>query len=79
MSLQLHRPGSGGLEPSKVEQKNWRRQLRSRRWNVPELSNPEARPTSYRTAVAFFVGLCVLTFLIILLGYGTGFWELPPR
>lgn len=84
MSLQLHRPdGKGGLEPRTVVERDWRRQLRSTRWGaalekgrLPELGNPEMNPTSVRRSVAFWVGLAVLTFAALVVGYGTGFWSL---
>jgi hypothetical protein len=83
MSLQLHRPdGKGGVEPRTVTEPNWRRQLRSPRWGsarkdgqLPELSNAEMNPTSTLMAVAFWVALAVLTFVILVLGYGSGFWK----
>jgi len=83
MSLQLHRPdGHGGLEPRQVNEPNWRRQLRSPRWGsvrrdgkLPELSNPEMNPTSTVMAVLFWVGLAALTFVVLILGYGSGFWQ----
>jgi hypothetical protein len=83
MSLQLHRPdGKGGVEPRTVSEPNWRRQLRSPRWGsarsdgrLPELSNSEMNPTSTLMAVAFWVALAVLTFVILVLGYGSGFWK----
>jgi hypothetical protein len=86
MSLQLHRPdGKGGLEPRPVVDRNWRRQLRSPRWGsarrdgeLPELSNPEMNPTSTGMAVAFWIGLAVLTFILLIVGYGSGFWTVPP-
>jgi hypothetical protein len=82
MTLQLHRPdGRGGLEPRPVEEKDWRRQLRSPRWGaslsggrLPNLANPEMNPTRSIVAVLFWVGLAALTFALLLLGYGTGFW-----
>ena len=82
MSLQLHRPdGKGGLEPTPREP-NWRGQLRSPRWGasrrdgeLPELSNPEMNPTSTVMAVVFWIGLAALTFVILVLGYGSGFWK----
>jgi len=85
MSLQLHRPdGRGGIEPRPVEERNWRRQLRSSRWGsarkdgqLPELPNPEMNPTSTAMSVVFWIGLAVLTFLVLVLGYGTGFWHVP--
>lgn len=76
MSLQLHGRGPGGLEPRGVEQKNWRRELRSRRWRAAPLENTEAKPTSTWGAVAFFLALGLLTFAILLVGYGIRFWTL---
>jgi len=86
MSLQLHRPdGKGGLEPRQVNETNWRRSLTSPRWGIgrrdgrlPELKNPEMNPTSTPMAVLFWIGLGVLTFVILVVGYGVGFWHFPP-
>jgi len=86
MSLQLHRPdGKGGLEPRPVPDPNWRGQLTSRRWGqgrrggrLPVLRNPEMNPTSRPLAVLFWLGLGLLTFMLLVVGYGTGFWHLPP-
>ena len=84
MSLQLHRPdGKGGLQPRVVVERDWRRQLRSSRWGaalekgrLPELKNPEMNPTSVGRSVALWVGLAILTFVALVIGYGTGFWSL---
>ena len=86
MSLQLHRPdGEGGLEPTPVADADWRTQLQSPRWGtslegdrLPRLGNPEMNPTSRFRSVLFWLGLGIVTFLILVLGYGTGFWTLPP-
>ena len=83
MTLQLHRPdGRGGLEPQPAKDVNWRRQLRSPRWGqgmpdkqLPELANPEMNPTSTLRSVLFWVALAVLTFVLLVAGYGTGFWH----
>ena len=83
MSLQLHRPdGRGGIEPVPVKERNWRRQLRSPRWGsarrggqLPELSNREMNPTSTPMAILFWLGLAFATFVLLVLGYGTGFWH----
>jgi hypothetical protein len=83
MSLQLHRPDErGDLVPTGVEPPDWRRQLRSSRWGaslkggrLPALSNPEMNPTPTIVAVGFWVGLAVATFVLLVLGYGTGFWH----
>jgi hypothetical protein len=85
MSLQLHRPdGRGGLEPRQVNETNWRGKLLSQRWGMgrrdgrlPELKNPEMNPTSTGLAVLFWLGLGVLTFVVIVVGYGLRFWTLP--
>jgi len=82
MSLQLHRPdGEGGLEPRPVSDQNWRNQLRSPRWGsslshgrLPDLANREMNPTSRFRSVLFWAGLALLTFVLLVAGYGTGFW-----
>lgn len=82
MTLRLHRPdGHGGLEERPVVEKNWQRELRSSRWGaslrggrLPRLENPEMNPTSPWIAVGFWIGLAALTFAILVVGYGTGFW-----
>ena len=74
MSLKLYRPGPDGLEPNPAAQKTWRSRLVSRRWHPAALENPEQNPTSSRVAVLFWVVLAVLTFVLVVVGYGTGFW-----
>ena len=74
MSLKLYRPTRGGLEPSPVEQKNWRRKLRASRWDPAALENPEGRLTTPGQALLFLGGLALITFVILLVGYGSGFW-----
>jgi hypothetical protein len=83
MSLQLHRPdGEGGLEPTPVADPDWRAQLRSPRWGrslahgrLPDLQNPEMNPTSKLRSVLLWAGLGFLTFVVLVAGYGTGFWS----
>lgn len=83
MSLQLHRPdGKGGIEPRTVRERDWRRSLRAPRWGLsrrdgrlPRLDNPEMNPTSTAMAALFWLGLGALTFVLLVLGYGTGFWK----
>ena len=83
MTLQLHKPdGDGGLEPRPVTEQNWRRQLRSPRWGValahdrlPDLKNPEMEPTSRLRSTLFWLSLAALTFVTLVVGYGTGFWS----
>ena len=84
MTLKLHRPdGKGGLELRSVVERDYRLQLRSKRWGValakrrmPERANPEMNPTSAARSVAFWLVLAAATFGILLVGYGTGFWSL---
>jgi hypothetical protein len=73
----LHRPATeGGLEASPAGERDYRDELRSRRWNAAPLRNPEVEKTDPRIAVAFIVGLAAITFAIIVLGYASGFWSL---
>jgi len=74
MTLKQYRPTSEGLEPSPVETRNWRGRLRSRRWDAAELRNPDVEHVSPAMGVLFFLGLALATFVLLLLGYGTGFW-----
>ena len=84
MTLQLHRPdGEGGLEPAPPADADWRTQLQSPRWGsglesgrLPDLKNPEMNPTSRFRSVLFWGVLALATFVILVLGYGTGFWNL---
>ena len=84
MTLQLHKPdGKGGLEKRPGHDGDWRDDLRSPRWGsglrakrVPRLSNPEMDTTATPISVLFWLGLGVLTLIILLAGYGTGFWKL---
>jgi hypothetical protein len=78
MSLKLYRPSPDGLEPNPVELRTWRSRLRSRRWKPAPLGNSEMAPTSARMAVAFWVTLAVLTFVLLVVGYGLGVWHLNP-
>jgi hypothetical protein len=81
MSLQLHRPdGEGGLEPRPADA-DWQDQLRSPRWGnglrrkrLPDLKNPEMNPTSRFMSLLFWLSLGAATFVLLVLGYGTGFW-----
>jgi hypothetical protein len=84
MTLKLHRPdGEGGLEERAVVEPDWRGQLQSTRWGaslrhhrLPDLKNPEMNPTSRFRLVLFWFGLASLTFVVLVLGYGIGFWHL---
>ena len=85
MSLQLHRPDERGvLKPEPGPAPDYRDQLRSPRWGLalggerlPKIGNPEMRPTSRVVAVGFWVGLAFATFVLLVLGYGVGFWNFP--
>ncbi|MFM2106151.1 MAG: hypothetical protein RL338_1183 [Chloroflexota bacterium] len=82
MTMQLYRPdGEGKLTPA-APPEDWRRQLRSPRWGrrlaggeLPRLANPEMDPTSRLRSVAFWLGLGALTFVLLVAGYGSGFWS----
>ncbi len=43
---------------------------------MPPLENTDAPTTSGKVALLFFVGLAALTFVILVIGYGTGFWAI---
>jgi hypothetical protein len=75
VSLKLYRPGPGGLEPSSAVNQDYRTRLRSRRWGLPALRNPEARPVTAAGGMVLLGGLAVLTFVILIAGYGIGFWH----
>jgi hypothetical protein len=84
MTLKLHKPdGEGGLEPRQIVEPDWRAQLQSPRWGtalerdrLPDLKNPEMNPTSRLRSVLFWLGLGLATFLLLVVGYGSGFWKL---
>jgi hypothetical protein len=78
MTLQLHRPDAGGaLQPGVETDTDWREGLHARRWRAALLRNSEMNPTSTLAAVAFWTVLAIVTFVLLLLGYGTHFWTLP--
>jgi hypothetical protein len=56
---------------------DYRDDLRSRRWDAAPLRNPEVEKTDPRIAVAAIVILCAITLVVLVLGYGSGFWSLP--
>lgn len=83
MSLQLHRPdGKGGLEVRTPQSEDHRSTLRSPRWGaamkdgkLPELRNVEMNPTSAARAVAFWLVLGIITFVVIVVGYLGPVWD----
>ena len=54
---------------------DWRATLRNPRWNVAPIKNPEMNPTRRPMSVAFWLALGVVTFFVLLAGYGSGFWR----
>ena len=71
----MYRPSAeGGLEAAPAESGDYRDQLGSRRWNAAPLENPEVDKTDPRIAVAAIVILAAITLVVLVLGYGSGFW-----
>ena len=71
-----YRPSAqGGLESSSEKSGDYRDGLRSRRWNAAPLENPEAEATDPRLAVAAIVILSAITLVLLVAGYGSGFWD----
>ena len=79
MSLKLYRPTPEGLEPSPVQHEDWRPACGSRRWSPAPLANPEMAETSPLMGVLFFVGLAILTFALIVMGYAHRLLGLTPK
>ena len=55
--------------------RDWRASLRNPRWNAAPIANPEMHPTRRPASIAFWIVLGATTFLILLVGYGSGFWR----
>jgi hypothetical protein len=80
VTLQLHRPDGKGVmvptpPPSKSRNEDWRQGLRSTRWRVAPLRNSEMNPTSTTAAIGFWLALGGMTFVLLMLGLGSGFWH----
>ena len=77
MTLKLHRPDERGVITSHPPEKraDWRATLKSPRWNAAPLKSPEMNPTSRPASVIYWLVLGVITFGILMLGYGSGFWR----
>lgn len=76
MTLKLHRPDAdGNLKAVAPTGEDYRTGLASRRWKAAELANPEQEKTSPRAGVVFIAVLAVLTFVLVVAGYGSGFWS----
>jgi hypothetical protein len=70
------KPAQGTAEP------DYRDQLRNPRWGkslkggrLPAMSNSEMNPTSTGRAVAFWLVLGLITFVIIVAGYTVNLWS----
>ena len=56
--------------------------MRSPRWGkslrggqLPRLANPEMNPTSTARSILFWISLAAVTFVVLVIGYGSGFWR----
>ncbi|MEZ4597261.1 MAG: hypothetical protein R3C32_10840 [Chloroflexota bacterium] len=75
MTLKLHRPDAdGNLSPSPATAADYRTQLRSRRWDAAPLDQNEVDLPDKRLAVLALVAFAILTFVIIVIGYGLPHW-----
>ncbi len=75
MSLKLYRPTSdGAMEPVPAAPKDYRTQLRSRRWKPAAFSNAESGKTNPWIGLFVILALAALTFAVLVLGYGSHFW-----
>jgi len=76
MSLKLYRPNpNGNLEPSPVEGRDYRRQLRSRRWKPAALANPDTQRTNPWITVLLIALILGGSSTVLVLGYWSGFWH----
>lgn len=76
MSLKLYRPTpDGGMEPAPVEGRDYRRQLRSRRWKPAALANPDTQVTNPWIAVLAIALIAGGTFSVLVIGYWVNFWH----
>ena len=76
MSLKLYRPTpDGDLEAAPVEGLDYRRQLRSRRWNAAKLANPDSQRTNPWIAVFGIALILGGMFTALVVGYWIGFWH----
>jgi hypothetical protein len=71
----MYRPSAeGGLEAGPGTSGDYRDRLGSRRWNAAPLENPEVEKTDPRIAVAAIVIFSAFTLVLLVAGYGSGFW-----
>lgn len=68
------RPTAGGGMEAGSDVVDYRDQLRSSRWNAAPLQNPEVEKTDGRLVVLGVVILSAITFVVLVLGYSSGFW-----
>jgi hypothetical protein len=73
----LPEPVLDDARPASPPSGDYRDELASRRWEAAPLRNPEVDKTDPRIAVAAIVILSAVTLLILVVGYASGFWELP--
>ena len=86
MTLQLHKPdGKGGLEKRAVQDGDWRRHLRAALGlGAAQQAGAPAGQSRDEPDVHDHVGPVlarpgpVLTFVVLVVGYGIGFWHLAP-
>jgi hypothetical protein len=71
-------PDADGALASQGATGDYREQLRSRRWDAAPLRNPEVQKSDPRYALAALVIISAVTLLVLVLGYASGFWQLPP-
>jgi hypothetical protein len=64
----------GGPQATPKPTGDYRDELLSRRWNAAPLENPEVDKTDPRIAVAGIVILSAITLIVLVVGYGRGFW-----
>lgn len=70
----LYRPSDGGVEPAPDQVADYRDGLRASRWNAAPLDNPEVEKSDPRIVVLGVVILSAITLVLLVLGYGSGFW-----
>jgi len=71
--------GQDGPSRADGEVADYRELLRSRRWHAAPLRNPEVEKTDPRIAVFVIALLAVATLIVLVVGYASGFWELPSE
>ncbi len=71
-----------GTQAQGTTDTDYRDQLRNPRWGkaleggkLPEMTNQEMNPTSTGRAIAFWLALGIITFVIIVVGYTVNLWS----